>query len=235
MTGRRYLRGFTLVEMLVALLLLSLLTVVIGGGLNLGIRSWEGMDRHQQTESDAFLVQQALRRLLGAANRSVVNSDDKGRQLAFHGSAEELIWVAPLQQNGGGDDLYWIWLGRLDSRPPDEPEGLYLAYEPYSGVSEEDLNQTQGLSSTQLNWALKRNELMLNARKSLLMAGRFDEFSLSYLKTEPDRPSTWEPEWVYQDSLPSLISVQFKEGEVAPWPTLMVRPKADAYVAKRAN
>ncbi len=75
--------GFTLVEMLVALLLLSLLSVVVGSGLYLGIRSWEGMDRHQQQESDAFLVQQALRRLMGGTSRSVVNSDEKAGNWPF--------------------------------------------------------------------------------------------------------------------------------------------------------
>ncbi len=143
--------------------------------------------------------------------------------------------MAPLQRNGGKDDLFWIWLGRLDSGQPDEPEGLYLAYAPFTGSAEEDINQPQGLASNNLNWSLMRNELILSARKSLLMAGRFEAFSLTYLETESDRPSRWEPEWVYQDSLPSLISVQFNKGEAAPWPTLKVRPKADAYVAKRAD
>ncbi|MFW1677723.1 prepilin-type N-terminal cleavage/methylation domain-containing protein [Pontibacter sp. JAM-7] len=226
-------RGFTLVEMLVALLLLSLLSVVIGSGLYLGLRSWQGIDQHQQQAGDAYLVQHALRRLLGATTRSVVQDEDRGRQLAFHGNAEELLWVAPLQQYDQGDSLSWLWLGYLDTGEEDMPAGLYLAHAAFNGLADQDVNQQSGLTSGNLDWNQLRFQLTQDARKTLLMAGSFADFRLEYLRVEQDEPPRWEQEWQYEDSLPALISVHFQDGDRAPWPILKVRPKADAYVVKR--
>ena len=64
MTAPKGQRGFTLLELLIAMTLLGLIVTMAFSGLRLGTRAWEAADAR---DHDVYLVQQMLRTRLGAA------------------------------------------------------------------------------------------------------------------------------------------------------------------------
>ena len=58
-------QGFTLIELIIALALIALITLLLFSGLRLGTRAWDGVDtvseRHAELRSARTFLDQALR------------------------------------------------------------------------------------------------------------------------------------------------------------------------------
>jgi prepilin-type N-terminal cleavage/methylation domain-containing protein len=84
--------GFTLVELLVALALLSVITTAILGGIDFSHRVWKtGPEREYRAEIEA--AADTLRTLLTQTLPAVAPGDDGMARLVFQGSPHELIAV----------------------------------------------------------------------------------------------------------------------------------------------
>ncbi|MGH8584435.1 MAG: prepilin-type N-terminal cleavage/methylation domain-containing protein [Gammaproteobacteria bacterium] len=110
MRVRNTLRGFTLVEMLIALVLLSMISVAMYGGLRLGSRSAEAVERGTTANEDLRVIQGFLRRQLNQIH-PVIWEDDAETQLLFQGGGQALYFAAPLPMHRGIGGLYLIGLG----------------------------------------------------------------------------------------------------------------------------
>lgn len=132
MTGRghrRRERGMTLVELLVALTLLGMLSLMMAGGLSFGVRSWERTEAHSDRLNAVVRLHAFLRaRLSEAARPGSVHGD--GETLAF-----SALWPTAIGGTGffdfslaraeDGEDgavvLSWApAAGGEDAAPPDE-------------------------------------------------------------------------------------------------------------------
>lgn len=102
-------RGFTLVELLIALVLIAVITVLLFGGLRLGSRTWEGVERVSERVADLRTTLSLVAALLRQSRDAEVQLED-GPVRVFSGTDEALEWVAPLSEQVGTPGLYVLRL-----------------------------------------------------------------------------------------------------------------------------
>jgi general secretion pathway protein J len=107
--------GFTLLELLVALTILSLIALVMLGGLKFGARAW---DRVEVTSDDADSVDAAqtyLRRQLAAIYPLWLANPSSPGRVDFAGEPDHLVYLAPPPAQFGPADLSQFQLQRAAS------------------------------------------------------------------------------------------------------------------------
>lgn len=97
--------GFTLLEIMVALVVLSMIMTTAFGALRMGERSWEaGLARANETET--------LRTVSGVLQRQFKQvlpltwTEDAEKTIAFSGTREQVRFIAPAPQHHGSTGLF---------------------------------------------------------------------------------------------------------------------------------
>jgi general secretion pathway protein J len=85
--------GFTLVELLIAFVLVALISILLFSGLRLGIRSWEGVETSAEFNSELRLARDFLVRVLSQA-RPITLTLDAEPYLLFTGDVQNLEFVS---------------------------------------------------------------------------------------------------------------------------------------------
>ncbi|MBR9828646.1 MAG: prepilin-type N-terminal cleavage/methylation domain-containing protein [Oceanospirillales bacterium] len=208
--------GFTLLELLITLVLMGLVMLLLFTGLRVSTRSWEAVDRQQQTVSEQYQLQQVLRRLLSQA-RNLRVRDSEGRvQAAFNGAATELTFVAPGRSGDLSGDLYWYRLYRRDNGQQAELVLQAKAFDTGDAVEWGELFSTEVVAETgEIRPVYDYSLLLLPARR--LELTYWDQPSGSLLLAQPD--------WIEQARLPRLIELRLidtAEQISTRWPPLAV-------------
>lgn len=102
--------GFTLVELLIALAMVALITLLLFSGLRLGSRSWEAVDASAERTGAVRLATEFLGRTLSQM-RPVALVFDGETVPVFAGDQERLELAAPLSEHVGVPGLYILRLG----------------------------------------------------------------------------------------------------------------------------
>lgn len=205
---RRAQRGFTLLELLVAITLLGLLMTGVLGGLRLGARAWETGAVRLEDGARLLTVQQFLRsRLQGAV--PLYTADRTGEtRLAFTGEADQVTFVGTL------------------------PGPLAPGLQRFTlGLREDD----DGLRHLAIAWRLMPAGDG-DAGDGAGAAGRRDLFrsiesvSLAYFGSrEGEQQPSWQDTWIEEGVLPTLIQLHLDlpEGDRRWFPDIVVRPMID--------
>jgi len=221
-------KGFTLVEVLVALVIASMLAVVVFSGLHLSIRSSETISRVQQESGRAFVTQHTLRRILGSIQDERIRDSDGLDQVAFYGAQREMVFIGALTQVGDANQLYWLML-RIE-QGYDGEDRLVLRVKPYDRFDND--TRTNGLLRTQLDWDLLLEELALTNNVTRIDYPVKDAFQFEYLGVDLSKNTEWVQDWQTQDALPAMIKLDFTEEFEDYWPDLLVVPRVNAYAIK---
>ena len=198
-------RGFTLLELLVAITLLGLLAAALLGGLRLGIRAWETSEQRLEATSQVTIVQDFLRERLVQAYPLQDYGDGIERPLAFEGAAGRLSFVTLMPEHLGAG-FHRMVVGLVNR----------------GGVA--DLALTWWPS--ELTMAAALTEEVVHER--VLLTG-IAGLEFAYLGAlQPDQPPLWQAEW-HQAALPLLIRVRvgFAAADGRQWPDLFVHPAID--------
>lgn len=109
--GRGRSSGFTLMETLIALVLLGVMFTILLSGLRLGASSWDAAQNRVEESTEWAIAARFLQRQIGYA-RQVERFDPPADEpaLAFRGASDEVAFVAPLPAHLGGGGLSWIHL-----------------------------------------------------------------------------------------------------------------------------
>jgi general secretion pathway protein J len=200
-------RGFTMIELMIALVLLALMSAVLFGSLNLAGRSSEAGNAKAESSSGMRLAGEYLRTQLAAQHPQRMRKI-QGLPLLFGGEAEELRYAAPLPGRVG---LGGIWYFRLK-----------LAEVP--GRSKPSLVLERMIPDV---GALDRPEFA-DAERSVL-ADDIKEVKFGYYGLNTgvglDEAPTWRDKWDDAQMLPQLIRVDVTPERGPPWPTLVVSPR----------
>lgn len=110
-------RGFTLLELMVALLLLAVMTPLLLGGLRLGTRTADAVEERTRAAQDLHLAGGFLARQI-----------EQAQAAGFAGGPHALRFVAPLPAHLGAGGMYAFAVGLA---PGAQGRDLVLSYELY--------------------------------------------------------------------------------------------------------
>jgi general secretion pathway protein J len=198
-------RGFTLLELLVAITLLGVLMAALFGALYLGARVWETGEARLDASARVQVVQDFLRQQLGqTVPLTEIGQDPRAAPaMLFVGESNGLRFVSLLPAHlGGGANL--MELALQPSPAGDGLEDLVLRMRPLDLAEEEEA--ASELEERVLVEAVARLEI-------------------AYFGAErPEAAPIWWQEWQGQRSLPALVRMRlgFPEGDRRRWPELIV-------------
>jgi general secretion pathway protein J len=198
-------RGFTLLEMIVALALFALMGAVLFGALGTAARSWDGGEAKVAQSSDMRQTQAFLREHLTSQFpqrlRKVVDLP-----LLFAGSSDEIRYAAalPARVDEGG-----VWYFRLAVAKEGERSRLVL------DRMLPDLDASSAIDYR-------------DAERSVL-AEDIGEIRIQYYgretgATDASEP-TWRDRWDDRQKLPMLVRIEIRPLKGLPWPPLVVEPR----------
>ncbi len=206
-------RGFTLLELVVALLLLALMSAVLYGSLSLSANSWDRGAAKAEQASDMRLTEEYLRQALSAQHPLLFHKV-ADQPLYFLGTRDSLSFAAALPGRAGGGMYYF----RVALTPADETKRLTLAR----------LIPDYGAT------ALPE---FADADKSVLADG-IAEVRFGYFGRDPDvnaaSTPTWRDRWDDPHVLPMLIRMEVQPAKGAAWPPLIVEPRVAPEAGCRA-
>jgi general secretion pathway protein J len=198
-------RGFTLLELVIALTLFALLSSVMYGALGFAGRSSEAGETKAESASSMRLTHAFLRAQLEGQHpmrmRKMVEFP-----LLFGGSRDELRYAAPLPARitGGG-----VWYYRLTVVKEGEKSRLVLE----RMVPDVDAGNVP--------------EFYRSDRS--VLAEDIGELRLSYYGRDQGASNTtqptWRERWEDPNRLPLMVRIDVVPRHAPPWPTLLVAPR----------
>ena len=198
-------RGFTLLELIIAMMLLALISSLLYGTLSLSANSWDRGEAKAQQASDMRLTEEFLRQALTSQHPLRLHKVQE-QPLYFQGSRDALAFAAVLPGRAGGG-IYYFKLAVTPS--PDNKSRLTLArlIPDYAAIA---LPEFSG------------------ADQSLLAEG-IAEMRASYFGRDNDAniasTPTWRDQWEDPQRLPLIIRIDIKPALGSPWPPLIVEPR----------
>ncbi len=196
-------RGFTLIEMLVALTLVALLSAGLFGGLRLGVRVWETGGERVAAANDIEAARTFLRHRVSEAQPLRRRNREGNPVSVFEGEAERLRFAAP-------------W-------PPHLGMGGAFVFELWSDAES---------GALMLDWKLHRADGAVDVSDGRNRPRRLfpdkGHVNLRYYGQRADEPQArWHDSWTDEASLPRLIELQFAE-DAAAFPPLRIAVAAEA-------
>jgi general secretion pathway protein J len=213
--------GFTLLELVVSLTLMTLLSGLMFGGFRLAGRAWETVGERNADNSEQIQLQLYLRNLLEQAEARDVRNHRQTPLLSFQGTEHDLVFLAPQPRRLSSSTApVWFYLA-LDRSDPDHPV-LSLKSQPLVAETEPQ-EQTPPFDWYQLLDDFRQPDLI-----PPLLELEIASFSLHYLPAEEQNIPAWQPEWLEQEQLPALIRLQLGPD----WPPLVVASRRHRYEIK---
>ncbi|AVP58857.1 prepilin-type N-terminal cleavage/methylation domain-containing protein [Pulveribacter suum] len=189
--------GFTLVELLVVMVLLSLVMLATGAALRTASQTEERVDARLQRMDDLRIVSSFLRSVLGrvSAEKTTLPVAAGASPYFFAGSAATVSWVGVMPARYGAAGRHHFRLQLLDSHQ------LVLSYVPWTNAA----NFPDWHSAS---------------TGSVVLLSDVRGMALKY-QDATDEPPAWAPEWAEPTRLPDRISISINSG-AGDWPDLVI-------------
>ena len=196
----RGVRGFTLVEMLVAISVAALLVSLVYGAVRVGQRSADALDERIEGAEVMRIGWQYLHGALTRA-RPVLDPTRDEDPSGFHGNAERLSFIADMPAYVGVGGLFRIRLGVADIA---EGRQLLLSRERFDPLTEQAPEASP---------------------EKAVLVERLDHLMIAYYgQQDADDDPAWHAAWDGPHTLPNLVRIDIKPAGGRAWPVLMARP-----------
>lgn len=205
-------RGFTLIEVVVAMVLLGTMMLLLYSGLNFSLRSWDAGNANGQRVADWRLSENFLRREVSEIYP--MRFVDPGQlKYAFDGKAHELRFVSSRRP---GVTAAGLSLVSIDVEPGKEPRTRDLVMRRASATGD------------------VRDFSALDQAQATVLLPDVDSVQFAYFGSDTDfTEPAWNDEWKIPFRMPLLVrmTVRNANGEALPemLVKLMVDPQAGCY------
>ncbi|HSS29036.1 MAG TPA: prepilin-type N-terminal cleavage/methylation domain-containing protein [Usitatibacter sp.] len=201
-------RGFTLIEMLIALVLLAAMMSLLYSGVNFGLRSWDAADVNGRRTADRRIGENFLRRELTQLF-PMRFKDPMTLKFAFSGEREQLRFVSsrPAGVTQGGLSLVGIDVEEGDGRT----RNLVMRR-----AMPDDAAKDFG---------------PLDAAKPTVLLEGIDAVAFSYFGSENDfTDPQWYDTWTFDGHIPALVRISMRaaDGSLLPAMTVHVELSEEA-------
>ena len=205
-------RGFTLVELQIAIVIMAMISLLLLGALRLTSQTWGKVSARQDAAEHQFLLSQLLRRHLSNARFFKVRLSSGETVDTFMGGQDYLHYVAPFPRFINDGELYW-WTLKIAWDESHQQEVLLLDYQPFN-------------SSVSVAWDGDAT-IFIEGQSSqrLVLEPNIDQLALTYYGDISGGSSgaasggeeAWHKEWPAGDlsvsAVPQLLSVKVTRDE----------------------
>jgi general secretion pathway protein J len=199
--------GFTLLELLIALTLLGLITVMLYGGLHLAIRGAAIGERRAEISEQVRLIQSFIRREVSQVYPLVWRSNKGKQRVAFNGGSEALYFAVILPAHRGEGGLY---LASIEAVHNDQGYQLIYSYR----LARPEIQDFETKEAPQERVVLVDDI----ERVELLYYGR----------QEKEDEARWHSRWKDRNNLPQLVRLRLKTVSLV-WPDLVIPIYAEVH------
>ena len=195
--------GFTLLEVLIALVLLSFILMILYGSLYTSARSWRDSEIRSQQTDDKRLVLSFIRRQLGEA-MPMLQVGEQERRVMFQGENSSLQFVSSLPAHHAGSGLYFL-------KFVVHQDALWLKY-----------------TTLARDKAMFEEDIFVEAEAISLLED-IEAIDLDYFgRDNVDAEPAWHDEWDNKERLPELIRFKIIASEPDSWLPLVIAVRCQA-------
>jgi general secretion pathway protein J len=190
-------RGFTLVEILVVLTLMSVIMLALGSAMRTIAQTEARVDARMQRTDEMRVATSFISGTLGrvSARRAQATTQAGASPFQFSGAADAITWVGvmPARYGAGGRSFFRLGLERQGDR-----SDLVIRFVPWAG------------QAAFPDWSLGGSRLLVR-----------DVARATFEYASEDDPSAWQPEWTPVDRLPGRVRMSLRTAAVE-WPQLTI-------------
>jgi general secretion pathway protein J len=173
--------GFTLVELIISITILSIITVIIGAAFHLGIQAWEKGEKETGDAQQLRVLSSLLSQQIKSIYPYPIKMEDKDEEVVmFKGEPDSITFVTTLTDSSFGG-FKWVQYVFRDGA---------LLYK-------------EGLLPDK-----KIEENIKDKDKEEIIDTNIDIFQFSYLSPDDDE---WQEEWNWGEELPDAIKVNISD------------------------
>jgi general secretion pathway protein J len=199
-----HMAGFTLLELIVAMMLFALMSSLLYGTLSLSASTWDRGEAKAARAADMRLTEEFLRQALTAQHPLRMHKA-VDQPLYFQGGRDTLAFASVLPGRAGGGIYYF----QLAVTPNGNTSRLTLA----RVIPDSSATSLPGFDGAQQS----------------VLADDIAEIRFSYFGRDADSNAvntpTWRDRWEDPNLLPLIIRVDVTPLKGTPWPSLMVEPR----------
>ncbi len=205
------LRGFTLIEVLIAMTLLSIMMVLLFTSLKICADSWERGENKITDVNEMAVVYNFFQRDLSIAKplwKDLPVEEDKS--FSFQGSSQSLQFVSAFPASAGRSGLQMFSLNLLEEN---NEQVINVTIVPFIRLTEGEKLQ----------------------KEEVTLLKHVTDFTLSYFSSASEiSESVWTDEWLNKEALPRLVKINIKLDNGIYWPAMIIDLKVTG-VTDNAN
>jgi general secretion pathway protein J len=201
MNSSKAARGFTLIEVLIAMTLLSVMVVLLFGSLRICAQSWELGEQKISEVNEIAVVYQFFQRHLTTTEPLWNDFSVDEESLAFQGKVQSLAFVSAFPASAGrsGQQLFF-----LQVQEEDRDKIIKVSVTPFFPVAEGE------------EWQ----------HEDVVLIRHVSDFALAYYGNDDESgQALWQDEWLEKDVLPQLIKIRIKLENATYWPDMLIQPR----------
>ena len=205
--------GFSLMEVMVAMILLSLIMAMIYGGIHSSRKMAEKGIKRINATNEIRVIQELIRRQISRILPMAFKEDD-GEFVIFEGDDEHIMYVSPMPGYLGNGGPYVQLIEIVNSNGGKILQfSHWLLSDSFEEVDFDDSN-------------IEPIVLLENIKQA--------EFNFVKLDEEGE-PGEWETEWEEPESTPLMVklNIELEDGALMQWPELQVALMLDSTAVNR--
>ena len=195
-----HLHGFTLIEVLIAMTLLSIMVVLLFSSLKICADSWEKGESKITDVNEVAVVYNFFQRHLSEAKPlwNDLSSEEEERTFSFQGKAQSLQFISAFPASAGRSGLQ---LFSLDLQEEDNDQVIKVTITPFFPVAEGS------------EWQ----------KEDVTLIKHVNDFSLAYFGSDDGlSEGSWEEEWLDKEVLPRLVKINIELENGIFWPEMII-------------